>query len=215
MGDCLAANSGHSGCISCSATDLLCALGQVVHPQLPASVLMWGRNKALIPHGKYSKVWVKVGVCFGGKEGKKSSRRGCKTTQVFALYWFQLAPVEKAAGTIMCISAVLVAITAFHFSEVWWWFVRPFLFKLCWIILKVFLFRLLSAYPVPWSGPHSMEVVTSVLGRAEFNPVFENCCTVFQAERWTQGSSWRLYEKAWRTKNSVHVITLGKDEGED
>ena len=58
---------------------------------------------------------MKVGVCFGGKEGKKL---GCETTQVFALYWFQLLPVEQAAGTILCRSAVVVAITTFHFNDV-------------------------------------------------------------------------------------------------
>ena len=149
-----------------------------------------GINKALIPHGKYNKVWVKAGVCFGGKEGKKW---GCKTTQVFAIYWFQLLSVEKTAGITLCRSVVLVAITIFHFNDLWcwWWFVRPFFFKLCWIILKVSPCRLLTVYPVPWSGPYTMEICTFVLGRAGFNPMFEKSHMVLQAQDWTQGSSWR------------------------
>lgn len=40
-------------------------------PSHSASVLMWNMRKALIAHSKYSKVWVKEVVWFGGKEWKK------------------------------------------------------------------------------------------------------------------------------------------------
>lgn len=40
-------------------------------PSHSASVLMWNMKKALIAHSKYSKVWVKEVVWFGGKEWKK------------------------------------------------------------------------------------------------------------------------------------------------
>lgn len=140
VGNCLAANSGLSGCISCSIF-LLCALDQSVHPQLGSDV----RYKQGFDSSRQIQQGVSESRCaFWRKEGKK---QGCKTTQVFTLYSFQLLPVEKAAGIALCKSMVVVAITTFHSSEVrWrWWFVRLFPFKLCWIILKTSPCRLLSA----------------------------------------------------------------------